>query len=76
MIPRDPPPNCPRCGEPLTYRKTGIGSRQKGNVRQDNQEVHLYFCDRDGFYTLWPDGGVRYTPSSYRPTELTDFDHR
>ena len=65
--------SCPKCGQPLAYRKTGRGRRTKGSVIYEEQEVHLYFCERDGFYTLWSDGSVTYTPSSFRKTEPSDF---
>jgi len=68
------PVSCPKCGEALIYKKTGIGSYQKGNVRRDAQEVRLYFCERDGFYSLWPDGRLKYVPSSHRPTTLSDLE--
>lgn len=42
-------------------------------MRHDRVDVHLYFCERDGFYTLWPDGTVTYTPSGFRSTEPDDF---
>lgn len=65
-------PNCPRCNQPLTYRQTGIGSHRKGDIITENQAVQLYFCEQHGFYSRWPDGRLRYAPSSYRPTELDD----
>jgi hypothetical protein len=74
MTDTHPAVNCPRCRQPLNYRQTGVGTRQKGKTRYDNEEVHLYFCERDGFYNLWPDGRLRYVASSHRPTERSDFE--
>ena len=65
--------NCPRCGQRLVYRKTGIGRRLRSPIQGD-QEVHLYFCETDGFYSLWSDGYLRYIPSSVRQTEASDFE--
>ena len=65
--------NCPKCGQALTYRNAGIGSRRKGDIVHDAVDVHLYFCERDGLYNLWPDGRLTYVPSSYRPTAPDDF---
>ena len=70
----DSPVNCPKCGEALTYRKTGTGSYRKGNITRGDQEVKLYFCERDGFYSLWPNGRLKYVPSSYRPTTVSDLE--
>ena len=70
----DVAPNCPRCGKPLTYRTTGIGSRSKGGVTVGAGEVKQCFCEEHGLYALWPDGTLKYTPSSYRPTELADLE--
>jgi hypothetical protein len=70
----DVAPDCPRCGKPLTYRTTGIGSRSKGEVTVGPQEVKQYFCEEHGFYALWPDGELKHTPSGYRRTELIDLE--
>jgi hypothetical protein len=59
--------NCPQCGHPLTYRNSGTGSWRKGTIDLTDQQVHLYFCEQDGFYSLWPDGTLKYTPSSDPP---------
>lgn len=74
MLNTHPEVNCPRCGELLAYRTTGVGSRSKGDAHDENQDVRLYFCERDGFYNLWPDGRLRYLASSHRPTERSDFE--
>jgi hypothetical protein len=67
-------PDCPRCGQPLAYRCTGTGSRSKGDVTVGSVEVKQYFCEQHGFYSLWPDGLLKYIASGYRQTELIDLE--
>ncbi len=66
--------NCPRCGKPLAYRTSGIGSHTKGDVTVDGQVVHQFFCQEHGFYVLGPDGRLKYQPSSHRTTERADLE--
>jgi hypothetical protein len=67
------PLNCPQCGEPLNYRKTGNAWRRKGAIIDTADEVHLYHCWWHGFYTLWPDGRLGYVRNSLRWHDPDDF---
>ena len=73
----DVPPNCPHCGQRLSYRKTGNAWRRrfrKDAIIETADEVHLYHCGTHGFYMVWPDGTLRYVLNSINHTDPGDFD--
>lgn len=70
-------PNCPGCGRPLSYRKTGNAWRRRlrrDAVIETADTVHLYQCGTHGFFMVWPDGRLGYASNSSNDHDPNDFD--